>query len=163
MSAGIAHTSKFSISRFGVSTLILMWDESSFILALYIRANLFLKRCGMKVIVFGIFLSAIVSGFPECAASRRFATSHPQHRLRLHPASHLRPLLVQVVSSQEVIVLTLLSSPYCGTSRKLSRHTLWHFIISVPLFLTFLHFSHFPASPPRDTLHGTRSHSEHFS
>ena len=30
-------------------------------------------------------------------------------------------------------------------------------------FLTFLHLSHFPAFPPRDTLHGARSQNSHLS
>ena len=83
------------------------------------------------------FSQPVVSGFPKCAEFRHFATSHPQHRLHPHPASHLRPRLFHVVSFQEVIVLFHLSSPYCGTSRKLSKHTL---CISSFQSLVFSHF-----------------------
>ena len=100
-----------------------------------------------------ISLSPLSQAFPECAGSRRFAASHPQHRLRLRPASHLRPLLVHVVSSQEVTVLTLLSSPYCGTSAQtLHAHSL-HFSSSPSLCFSHLYTSHIFLR----LLHGTLS------
>ena len=106
----------------------------------------------------------VLSRFPGCASWHR----HMQHLFVLSRISLVWHLVVVVsviqdVLSREVAVRTLLSSQGCGSSRIFSMHTPCISPSPCLFFSHFLHLSHFPTFPPRDTLHGARSQTLHLS